>query len=50
MSAKRVNNTHFCQKTNQKKNTYKKVKTHSSQKQTNKQKTKQHMYRVKYKL
>lgn len=48
MSAKRVNNTHFCQKTNQKKKYIQ--KTHSSQKQTNKQKTKQHMYRVKYKL
>lgn len=46
MSAKRVNNTHFCQKTNQKKKYIQ--KTHSSQKQT--KKTKQHMYRVKYKL
>lgn len=46
MSAKRVNNTHFCQKTNQKKNTYKKP-TQAKNKQ---KKTKQHMYRVKYKL
>lgn len=47
MSAKRVNNTHFCQKTNQKK----KIHTKNPLKpKTNKQKTKQHMYRVKYKL